>query len=303
MQIKQLSHENNFSVNDIDRRLHEKLNPFIFSYSSPKWPAFHRWNMQFFKKTYGDVQVTINYNLPDNISPYLHDAQLYTKQMCLADFFEEMPNETRGCYLAQSEITIFSQLENDFNFNELIPAKEHHSKTYTYLWIGKNTRSGLHYDFEDNFLVQVLGVKKVFLVAPKYAQYVYPLPENFLKSQVNPMNPNFEMHPKFKHVTLFEGELKAGEILFIPKGWYHYIYSPEESISINCWYGPSLSITELVLSFYRSGLKTWLTFIRDFFWFGMFGREAKERLYCSSPVGKICYEWLAAKINKFFRKE
>jgi len=299
---EQLPRIDNFSSQLVDRRLNKKLKPFIFSGSITQWPAFQKWNLEFFKQKYGELQVTINYNLPDNISPYLHDASSYSKQMRLSDFFDDMPQEEKGCYLAQSEINVFGNLKNDFHFDQLIPAADQHSKVYNYIWIGKNTRSGLHYDFEDNFLVQIFGAKKVFLVAPKHAKHVYPLPENFLKSQVNPMDPDFRKHPKFDHVIVWQGEIKAGDVLFIPRGWYHYIYSPKESISINCWYGASLSMKDLLVSFYCSGVKTWLSFARDFFWYGMFARPAKERLYCSPPVGKLSYDWLLNKCSKIFLK-
>ena len=302
MLTEQLACINNYSVDLIDRRLHKKLKPFIFSNSITQWPAFMKWNIAFFRQKYGNLEVTINYNLPDNVSPYLHDAGMYTKKMRLSDFLDQMPNEKKGCYLAQSEINVFDNLEEDFTFEELIPVKDHDSKKYNYVWIGRNTRSGLHYDFEDNFLVQINGVKKVFLVDPKYAQYVYPLPENFLKSQVNPMNPDFEKHPMFKHVTILQGELKPGDVLFIPRGWYHYIYSPQESISLNCWYGASLSLKDMFVSFYKSGVKIWLSFFRDFFWYGLFAKLPKERLYCSPPVGKLTYDWLVEKVTRLFSK-
>jgi lysine-specific demethylase 8 len=244
--------------------------------------------------------VTVNYNLPDNITPYLYKAVSYTKQIALSDCIEEMPKQNKGYYLAQSEIKLFDGLDQHFNFDDLIPYYDRNNKNYINLWMGFKTRSGLHYDLDDNFLVQIFGTKKVFLVSPDDTKFIYPLPENFLKSMVNPSDPDFKRYPKFKHATILEGELGAGDVLFIPKGWFHYIYSPEQSISLNCWYGSPMTIRELIISYYRSGFKTWICFCRDFIWHGLLKRPFKERLFCSPPVGKLSYEWIAAKMYKYY---
>lgn len=263
--------------------------PCIFSKGIEEWPALKKWDPQFFKKKFGNLEVILNYNLPDLISPYLHQAAGYFKTMSLADSIDFIAENDR-CYIAQQEITDFVGLDLDFNFFNIVPKSEHKKTTYNSLWIGKNTRSGLHYDYNDNFLVQIYGIKKVFLVAPEETKYLYPLPENFTKTQVSPLEPDFKKFPKFKKATIWTGEIKPGEVLYIPRGWFHYIYSPNESISLNCWYGDEVNTKEFLISFYRSGWRTWIQFGKDFVWHGVLKQPAKARLFCSPSLGKLAYD-------------
>lgn len=265
--------------------------PCIFNTGMEKWPALTKWNLDFFKKKFSNVKATINYNLPEQQSPYLYTEQPHSKQMSLSKCIDFIYANDR-CYIAQHEIKDFVGLEQDFNFLDIIPTLDHNKPIYTNLWVGKNTRSGLHYDYNDNFLVQISGHKKVFLAAPDDIKYLYPLADNFTKTQVNPMDPDLKKFPKLKNATIFTGEINPGEILFIPKGWFHYIYSPKESISLNCWYGDSLTKIEHLQSFYRSGWRTWLQFSKDFIWHGLLKQSSKSRLFCSPPLGKLFYNKL-----------
>lgn len=253
------------------------------------WDALHKWDLKFFQTRFKDLEITLNYNLPSTESPYLLSAEGHHKTLTLEQAIDAMSQSDR-CYIAQQDISMFRGTDADYDLKTILPQFDKNTKTYTYLWIGKNTQSGLHYDYNDNFLIQIYGHKKVFLVCPADTKYLYPLPENFTKTQVNPCEPNFTQFPKFKYATLWEGELNPGEALFIPKGWFHHIYAPSESISLNCWYGKELSMSRFLLSFYRSGKEVWLQFFKDFFRHGVFKYPVKDRLFCSQPMGKLAYE-------------
>lgn len=48
--------------------------------------------------------------------------------------------------------------------------------------------------------------------------------------------PDPEKYPNFKSAKYIEIELKAGEALFIPKLWWHYVKTLEPSIAVNFWW-------------------------------------------------------------------
>ncbi|MBF5058991.1 cupin-like domain-containing protein [Candidatus Neptunochlamydia vexilliferae] len=265
--------------------------PCIITEGLDSWPAIKKWSPNFFKEAFGDLKVTLNYNLPDQLSPYLHGSEGHAKEMTLKEAVDFMSSTDR-CYLAQQEMTAFEGLSDDYDLSPLLPKEAPKDPIYTYLWIGKNTQSGLHYDYNDNFLIQIDGKKKVFLAPPEAAKHLYPLPQNFTKTQVNPVSPDFEKFPKFRKVDIWKGEIGPGEYLFIPKGWFHHIYAPDASISMNCWYGKELNRREQFLFFYRSGPRTWLRFFKDFFWHGALRRPEKVPLFCSPSLGKLAYQKL-----------
>ena len=79
---------------------------------------------------------------------------------------------------------------------------------------------------------------------PSDGQYLYPtrIPyeESSVFSSVNFQNPDYEKHPLFRQTTPHMIELSAGDILFVPHLWWHFVRVIEEDfhkscISINNW--------------------------------------------------------------------
>lgn len=287
----------NYDIKMVDRSITDQIRPFIFSNKSKPWSAINLWTPTFFKEKYGRSEFNVTLNLPKETCPYLYDAKQYRRFMKLSDFIDLL-SENNNCYLAQEDMHVFQSLEKDYNFYDLIPSSSTNHSISANLWIGSNTRSGLHFDHYDNFLAQIYGIKKVILIPPNDAAYLYPIPGNFFKSPINPMKPELNKFPKFKKARIFEGELRVGDVLFIPKGWYHYIYSPNQSISLNCWYGPPQSPKELLLTFYRSGWRVWAMTIKDFICHGILSRSFETKLYSSPPIGKVVYDFVKKNLIK-----
>src|SRR4029077_16573531 len=134
------------------------------------------------------------------------------------------------------------------------------------------TRSGLHFDSADNFLVQIYGKKRAVLVAPEYARSLSLLPDVPSKSGLSPEeieNPN---GGSFAAVPRWLATVEPGDALFIPRGWWHYLASLDRSISVNVWHGDKLDLKDQCSMFLRSGAAVWTRVARDFVWCGIFRR-------------------------------
>ncbi|MFO0737429.1 MAG: cupin-like domain-containing protein [Labilithrix sp.] len=104
------------------------------------------------------------------------------------------------------------------------------------LWLAPpGTMSSLHHDGNsDNFNWQVHG-KKLFLLVPpsrKDCLYAYGSAE----SPINPFRPELARFPRFGHADPVEATLEPGDVLLIPKYWWHCVYSIEPSINLNTWF-------------------------------------------------------------------
>lgn len=108
-----------------------------------------------------------------------------------------------------------------------------------YMGHGGHTAS-LHYDIVDGTLCQLYGRKKVVLFPPSVTDSLYPFPisthlRHGLKlracySRVEIENPNLQAFPHFETAQKQQETiiLEAGEVLFIPVGWWHEISTLEE---------------------------------------------------------------------------
>lgn len=121
------------------------------------------------------------------------------------------------------------------------------------LWIGPGGHTTcLHYDPVDSLLIQLQGRKKVVLFPPSELKNLYPFPisvhfQHGLKlrasySQVYPDRPDFSAFPKLKEALKqrYEVTLQAGEVLYLPAGWWHEVTTLGNEVvcSINRFWHP-----------------------------------------------------------------
>lgn len=135
-----------------------------------------------------------------------------------------------------------------------------HGKLYSSLfWFGPpGCKSTLHYDPCDNLLMQLVGRKKIILHPPQPEiclgwrerhyknndnarnDWYYSGPkygQQYNTSSVDVECPDFIKYPLYRqalpgHVSI----LLPGDILFIPKQWWHFLRALDTSISVNVWW-------------------------------------------------------------------
>lgn len=106
------------------------------------------------------------------------------------------------------------------------------------LWIGApGQKSSIHNDPYDNLNAQIIGKKKFILFAPEQHGHLYPefIHSHLWASRIDPDFPDMERFPKFASARGFVGELSPGDVLFIPKYWWHFFSATEASLNINRW--------------------------------------------------------------------
>ncbi len=61
------------------------------------------------------------------------------------------------------------------------------------------------------------------------------MPDNY--SPINFNEPDYEMYPEFSKAKVYKIHLTAGDCLYLPGNWWHYVISsPEVTIAVNFWY-------------------------------------------------------------------
>lgn len=136
-------------------------------------------------------------------------------------------------------------------------------------WFGPTTTiSPLHHDPYHNLLAQVTGFKYVRVYDPRETEHLYPIPGKLSNnSQVDILQYDSAAFPLMQKAPYFETVLGPGEMLFIPRHWWHFIAAldsdaaadarsklgitsllpprpasiddhPEFSFSVSFWWGP-----------------------------------------------------------------
>jgi lysine-specific demethylase 8 len=152
---------------------------------------------------------------------------------------EDIPPSEELVYLAQNDV--FEALHKDFSIPDFCTDNSvGEGRLYsTMIWIGPyGCVSPLHFDPMDNALIQFVGRKSVHMYPPNAHVYAGVDGNQYNTSLLNPEKP-FDLSKYPRAVDLppcIEGTIYPGDILYIPKEWWHYIRTVETSVSVNSWW-------------------------------------------------------------------
>lgn len=285
------------SAEDFRERITGATTPLIAAGLTRDWNATGKWTPDYFSQHYHDTAITATVDLPAKGCPYTLEPKAHVRKMTFAEFVGLMGTANKACYVHQLSVAKLPRLTADTNIETLLPADSNACSLY--FWLGSaGTRSGLHFDRLDNVNTQVFGRKLIFLVPPEQAHLLYPFPDNVEKSQVDPDHPQWEMFPRLRDVRALRAVLEPGEILFLPKLWWHHFRSLEPSININCWYGEHIPLSAILRVVNAGGPRCWAQVAKDFISCGLLGRNTGTRLFSEPPTGKFLYLTLAEGVSR-----
>lgn len=109
------------------------------------------------------------------------------------------------------------------------------------VWLGPaGTVSRLHFDPYHNILAQIWGTKHVRLYGPHDSSKLYPFTSNMFLRNTSQVNPEDALNaskkwPEFQKAECWTCELRAGEMLYIPLKWWHFVRAESKSLSASFW--------------------------------------------------------------------
>lgn len=217
----------------------DRAEPCIFQDLTKNWPAFQKWqDLKYFEMQFGYRTVPIEIG-----RHYLEEdwgQEMMTMTAFLErDFASSQPSKSIG-YLAQHPLfDQIPELRKDICIPEycLLNAKE--GEPVIHAWFGpKGTVSPLHFDTSLNILTQVVGEKYIRLYDPMHSEILRPFDSSMNKnsSQIDLDCPSEIVKYGIEELEFVDLVLKAGDGIFIPKGWWHYVRSLDASFSVSFWW-------------------------------------------------------------------
>ncbi|KAJ3280073.1 Lysine-specific demethylase 8 [Borealophlyctis nickersoniae] len=187
--------------------------------------------------------------VPVEVGSKYTDDEWTQKLMTFGEFIDRYVtgSEEGTAYLAQHDLfTQIPRLAHDITIPDYCYCSpsdddddDNDAEVVTNAWFGpRGTISPLHTDPRQNVFAQVVGYKYVRLYAPDETRNVYPC-EGVLgnTSQVDVESPDMTQFPLFASAKYVECIVGPGDLLFIPKGWWHYVRSLSVSFSVSFWFG------------------------------------------------------------------
>lgn len=202
--------------------------PFIVQGVVNQWPLT-RLTPQTLQERFASLPVRAR------VADYAEKAftpQRQQQEMSLAEYFELIAQNTIGLppYLGNQALPQLSGLCQWPEYFQTWATPK--------IWLGPaGTVTPLHCDYDDNLFAQIWGQKRFLLYPPHHAEFLYLREANpvLFGSPVDPEAPDYETFPLAPKVPPIECVVCAGEMLYLPTGWFHHVRALELSLSVNRW--------------------------------------------------------------------
>src|SRR5262249_44095155 len=106
------------------------------------------------------------------------------------------------------------------------------------LWIAApGQRSTIHNDPYHNFNAQIVGRKHFILFAPEAHKLLYPrfFHAGMWVSPIDLKQPDFDKFPDFVNLQGYKHELNEGDIMYVPRFWWHCVEAMTPCVNVNRW--------------------------------------------------------------------
>jgi len=228
MELKEIDKVENISPEDFKKNYYDTMKPLIITGLAKQWPAYDKWNWDYFKQIVGEVKVGLYNNIKSDAYTPINTADDYKTFGEYIDMIKEGPAGWR-IFL----FNIFQhapQLTKDFTWPEHL--MKGFVKRYPMLFVGGATSiTHMHFDIDVSHILhtQFMGRKRVLLF-PNEEQYkLYRKPFEVLSlvdfSNYHERNgtPDYAAFPAVKYAKGYEVILEHGDTLFMPAGFWHHM--------------------------------------------------------------------------------
>lgn len=228
MQLRPLTVVDSISPDEFKAEFYDTNMPVVIRNLSHDWPAYTKWNWNYFKELVGDKKVPLYNNVKSDAYTPVNKADDYKT------FGEYIDMISRGP--AGWRIFLFNifdhapQLINDFTWPEHL--MKGFVKKYPMLFTGGATSiTHLHFDIDLSHILHTqFGGRKKVLLFPFREQYkLYRKPfevlslADFSNYYMQDGGPDYEKFPALKLAQGVEATLEHGDTLFMPAGWWHHM--------------------------------------------------------------------------------
>src|SRR5690606_600560 len=225
MQLQTVDTFDTLSPEEFKSKYYNAGKPVVIKDLSKKWPAYNKWNWDFFIKIVGDKEVGVYNNVKSDSYTPINTADGYMKFGEYLQLVQKGPVDLR-IFL----FNIFQhapQIVSDFTWPD-----EYMSgfvKRFPMLFVGgEGAVTHMHFDIDMSHILhtQFVGRKRVLLFPFEEQYKLYRKPWEVLSLADYTRyyeNFDYENFPAVKLAKGYEVILEHGDTLFMPAGYWHHM--------------------------------------------------------------------------------
>jgi hypothetical protein len=235
---------NRMAPQDVPRRerlssetfLHEHYlcnRPVIITGMLDDWAARGKWSLDWLAAQFGEREVEVQFGR-DADADYEMNSIAHKRRMPFGAYVALVRDSgsTNDFYMtANNDGRNRQALEELWQDMPLLP-EYLDGERKGFFWLGPaGTVTPFHHDLTNNFMIQVLGRKRVRLIAPCETPKMQNQRHCF--TPVDGRYIDVQRFPSMAGVPVIDCELAPGEILFLPVGWWHFVEALDISLTVS----------------------------------------------------------------------
>lgn len=228
MQLQAIDVVDSISAADFKNDYYEPKRPLIIKDLAKSWPAYQKWNWDYFKQLVGDKEVGLYNNVKSDAYTPINTADDYKT---FGEYIDMISKGPAGWRIFLFNIFEHApQLTQDFTWpDELMSG---FVKRYPMLFVGGATSiTHMHFDIDLSHILhtQFFGRKRVLLfpLEEQYKLYRKPFEvlslADFSNYYLDNGKPDYETFPAIKLAKGYDVILEHGDTLFMPAGYWHHM--------------------------------------------------------------------------------
>ena len=221
--------------------------PVVIEHCIEDWPAFSKWNLEYIKTVAGNKIVPLYDDRPVDYKDGFNQPHTSMKMSDYVDLLKKEPTKFR--IFLWNILKEVPQLQGDFRYPDFGLRL---MKNLPMLFFGgRDSYTFMHYDIDlaNIFHFHFEGEKQCILFDQKQNNHLYKVPHSLItREDIDFANPDFKKWPALKHAKGYVANLKHGEVLYMPEGWWHYMryITPGFSMSLRALARKPKNLTQAV---------------------------------------------------------
>tara|TARA_R110002051_G_scaffold324635_1_gene422846 strand:+ start:38816 stop:39691 length:876 start_codon:yes stop_codon:yes gene_type:complete len=210
------------SKEDFIRLYYKPQIPVLIENLTSDWPAFTKWDLNYIQKRAGEQIVPLYNNAPATGKQSVYAP---VKEMKLYDYIELLKTEPTDLRIFFYNILdSMPELIKDFKYPDI--GLKFFKRLPALFFGGGKSKVFMHYDIDlpDSMHFHFHGNKSVTLFSQEQSKYLYKVPYSIHNiDKIDMDNPDFNTYPALEFAQGIQANMKHGDALYMPSGYWHYI--------------------------------------------------------------------------------
>ena len=222
MKLKQIERVKKISKEEFVSQYVKKQIPVVIEELTEDWPAYNKWKLSYMKEIAGDLVVPLYDDRPVNHEDGFNEAHTTMKMSDYIELLQEKPTNYRiFLYNLMKQVP---SLKNDFLWPEI--GLKLVKQMPMLFFGGENSKVFMHYDIDYSNILHFHfhGEKQCMIFPPSQSKFMYKVPHALIsREDIDFDHPDYEKFPALKNAEGYITNLKHGEMLYMPEGYWHYM--------------------------------------------------------------------------------